>query len=263
MDDGYSGANFQRPDWQRMMALVDEGKIGIVIAKDMSRIGRNYLEVGMYTEITFPQNNVRFIAVNSGVDSANQSNNEFAPFLNIINEFYVKDGSKKVRASLKLKGESGEHLTTIPPYGYVKDAENSEQWIVDDEAAQVVKRIFALCMDGNGPTQIARILKEEQVLTPTVYQDKQKRKVRCALPDNPYGWNDSTVSGILERMEYCGHTVNFKTHRQSYKIKKTIENPPEQWKIFRNTHEAIVDEETFERVKKAGTMTANLGFGTV
>ena len=111
-------------------------------------------------------------------------------------------------------------MTTIPPYGYVKDAENSEQWIVDDEAAQVVKRIFALCMDGNGPTQIARILKEEQVLTPTVYQDKQKRKVRCALPDNPYGWNDSTVSGILERMEYCGHTVNFKTHRQSYKIKR-------------------------------------------
>lgn len=250
VDDGYSGANFQRPDWQRMMALVDEGKIGVVIAKDMSRIGRNYLEVGMYTEITFPQNNVRFIAVNSGVDSANQSDNEFAPFLNIINEFYVKDGSKKVRASLKLKGESGEHLTTIPPYGYVKDAENSEQWIVDDEAAQVVKRIFALCMDGNGPTQIARILKEEQVLTPTVYQDQKGQAVRCALPDNPYGWNSSTVSAILERMEYCGHTVNFKTHRQSYKIKKTIENPPEQWKIFRNTHEAIVDEETFERVQE-------------
>ena len=250
VDDGYSGANFQRADWLRMMALVDEGKIGVVIAKDMSRIGRNYLEVGMYTEITFPQNNVRFIAVNSGVDSANQSDNEFAPFLNIINEFYVKDGSKKVRASLKLKGESGEHLTTIPPYGYVKDAENSEQWIVDDEAAQVVKRIFALCMDGNGPTQIARILKEEQVLTPTVYQDQKGQAVRCALPDNPYGWNSSTVSAILERMEYCGHTVNFKTHRQSYKIKKTIENPPEQWKIFRNTHEAIVDEETFERVQE-------------
>ena len=249
VDDGYSGANFQRPDWQRMMALVDEGKIGIIIAKDMSRIGRNYLEVGMYTEITFPQNNVRFIAVNSGVDSANQSDNEFAPFLNIINEFYVKDGSKKVRASLKLKGESGEHLTTIPPYGYVKDTDNSTQWIVDDEAAQVVKRIFTLCMDGNGPTQIARILKEEKVLTPTVYQDQKGQAVRCALPDNPYGWNGSTVSAILERMEYCGHTVNFKTHRQSYKIKKTIENPPEQWKIFRNTHEAIVDEETFERVQ--------------
>ena len=218
VDDGYTGANFQRPDWQRMMALVEDGKIGTVITKDMSRIGRNYLEVGMYTEITFPQNNVRFIAINSGVDSANQQDNEFVPFVNIINEYYVRDGSKKVRTSLRLKGESGEHLTTIPPYGYVKDPDNSEHWLVDPEAAQVVKRIFSLCMDGNGPTQIARMLKEDHVLTPTVYQDRQKRKVRCALPDNPYNWNGSTVAAILERMEYCGHTVNFKTHRQSYKI---------------------------------------------
>ena len=250
VDDGYSGANFQRPDWQRMMALVDEGKIGIVVAKDMSRIGRNYLEVGMYTEITFPQNHVRFIAVNSGVDSANQQDNEFAPFLNIINEFYVKDGSKKVRASMKLKGESGEYLTTIPPYGYMKDPEDKKKWVVDAEAASVVRRIFSLCVDGNGPTQIARILREKQVPTPTVNQSRMGQAVRCIPPDNPYNWNGSTVSAILERMEYCGHTVNFKTHRQSYKIKKTIENPPEQWKIFRNTHEAIVDEETFERVQE-------------
>ena len=250
VDDGYSGANFQRPDWQRMMALVDEGKIGIVVAKDMSRIGRNYLEVGMYTEITFPQNHVRFIAVNSGVDSANQQDNEFAPFLNIINEFYVKDGSKKVRASMKLKGESGEYLTTIPPYGYMKDPEDKKKWVVDAEAASVVRRIFSLCVDGNGPTQIARILREKQVPTPTVYQSRMGQAVRCIPPDNPYNWNGSTVSAILERMEYCGHTVNFKTHRQSYKIKKTIENPPEQWKIFRNTHKAIVDEETFERVQE-------------
>lgn len=250
VDDGYSGANFQRPDWQRMMALVDEGKIGIVVAKDMSRIGRNYLEVGMYTEITFPQNHVRFIAVNSGVDSANQQDNEFAPFLNIINEFCVKDGSKKVRASMKLKGESGEYLTTIPPYGYMKDPEDKKKWVVDAEAASVVRRIFSLCVDGNGPTQIARILREKQVPTPTVYQSRMGQAVRCIPPDNPYNWNGSTVSAILERMEYCGHTVNFKTHRQSYKIKKTIENPPEQWKIFRNTHEAIVDEETFERVQE-------------
>lgn len=165
VDDGYTGANFQRPDWQRMMALVEEGKIGTIITKDMSRIGRNYLEVGMYTEITFPQNNVRFIAVNSGVDSANQQDNEFVPFVNIINEYYVRDGSKKVRTSLRLKGESGEHLTTIPPYGYGKDPDNSEHWLVDPEAAQVVKRIFSLCMDGNGPTQIARMLKEDHVLT--------------------------------------------------------------------------------------------------
>ncbi len=193
---------------------------------------------------------MRFIAVNSGVDSANQQDNEFVPFVNIINEYYVRDGSKKVRTPLRLKGESGEHLTTIPPYGYVKDPDHSEHWLVDLEAAQVVKRIFSLCMDGNGPTQIARMLKEDHVLMPTVYQDRQKRKVRCALPENPYNWNGSTVAAILERMEYCGHTVNFKTYRQSYKIKKAIENPPEQWKVFRNTHEAIVDEETFQRVQE-------------
>ena len=145
VDDGYTGANFQRPDWQRMMALVEDGKIGTVITKDMSRIGRNYLEVGMYTEITFPQNNVRFIAINSGVDSANQQDNEFVPFVNIINEYYVRDGSKKVRTSLRLKGESGEHLTTIPPYGYVKDPDNSEHWLVDPEAAQ--ERSDADCPD--------------------------------------------------------------------------------------------------------------------
>ncbi len=232
------------------MSLVEDGKVGAIIAKDMSRIGRNYLEVGMYTEITFPQNDVRFIAVNNGVDSANQQDNDFTPFMNIINEYYVKDGSKKVRASLKLKGESGEHLTTIPPYGYIKDLNEPKKWVIDPEAAEVVKHIFALCMDGNGPTQIARILKAEQVLTPTVYQDKQKQKVRCALPDNPYDWSGSSVSGILERIEYCGHTANFKTHRQSYKIKKTIDNPPEQWKIFENTQEAIIDEATFERVQE-------------
>ena len=253
IDDGFSGSTFERPGFQKMIEDVKEGRTDCIIVKDLSRFGRNYLDAGEYIEKIFPFLGVRFIAVNDNYDSLGEkksSDDLIIPFKNLINEFYVKDGSKKVRASLKLKGESGGHLTTIPPYGYVKDAENSEQWIVDDEAAQVVKRIFALCMDGNGPTQIARILKEEQVLTPTVYQDKQKRKVRCALPDNPYGWNDSTVSGILERMEYCGHTVNFKTHRQSYKIKKTIENPPDQWKIFRNTHEAIVDEETFDRVQE-------------
>ncbi|MCD7846412.1 MAG: recombinase family protein [Oscillospiraceae bacterium] len=250
VDDEYSGANFQRPDWQRLISLVEDGKIGTIITKDMSRIGQNYLGIGMYAEVTFPQNNVRFIAVNNSVDSSNQQENDFTPFMNIINEYYVKDGSKKVRASLKLKGESGEHLTTIPPYGYVKDPDNPKKWVVDPEAAEVVKRIFALCMDGYGPTQIARILKAEQVVTPTVYQDRQNQKIRNALPASPYDWNGSSVSGILERIEYCGHTANFRTHRQSYKIKKTIDNPPEQWMIFKNTQEAIIDEETFERVQE-------------
>ena len=250
VDDGYTGTNFQRPGVQEGFELVKQGLVGCWLCKDLSRFGRDYLTVGQYTDIIFPSYDVRFIAVNSGVDSANQQDNEFVPFVNIINEYYVRDGSKKVRTSLRLKGESGEHLTTIPPYGYVKDPDNSEHWLVDPEAAQVVKRIFSLCMDGNGPTPIARMLKEDHVLTPTVYQDRQKRKARCALPENPYNWNGSTVAAILERMEYCGHTVNFKTHRQSYKIKKTIENPPEQWKIFRNTHEAIVDEDTFQWVQE-------------
>ena len=152
-DDGYSGTNFNRPDWQRMIAMVDAGQISTVIVKDMSRIGRNYLEVGMYTDIKFPNSNVRFIAVNNGVDSANQQENDFTPFLNIINEFYVKDTSKKIRAVMKNKGESGEYLRTNPPYGYRKDPENPKKhWVIDDEAAQIVRRIFSLCMEGYGPS---------------------------------------------------------------------------------------------------------------
>lgn len=251
VDDGYTGANFQRPDWQRMMALVEDGKIGTVITKDMSRIGRNYLEVGMYTEITFPQNNVRFIAINSGVDSANQMDNDFTPFLNIINEFYVKDSSKKVKASMKQKGESGEYLTTNPPYGYMKDPENPKtHWIVDDEAAAVVRQIFAWCMEGYGPSQIAKKLKEAKVDCPTVHWAKMGRNAPAKTPDDPCDWAPRTISGILERQEYLGHMVNFRTHRQSYKSKKKIENPQSEWKIFENTHDGIVDEETFYRVQE-------------
>ena len=164
VDDGFSGANFNRPEWQRMIAMVEADQIGVLLAKDMSRIGRNYLEVGFYTEILFPKHNVRFIAINSGVDSANQMDNDFTPFLNIINEFYVKDSSKKVKASMKQKGESGEYLTTNPPYGYMKDPDNPKKhWIIDDEAAAVVRQIFAWCMEGYGPSQIAHKLKDAKV----------------------------------------------------------------------------------------------------
>ena len=170
VDDGYSGANFNRPDWKRMIELVENDKVGVIIAKDMSRIGRNYLEVGLYTEMLFPEHDIRFIAVNSGVDSANQQDNDFTPFLNIINEFYVKDSSKKVKAVMKQKGESGEYLTTNPPYGYMKDPDNPKRhWIVDDEAAAVVRHIFAWCMEGFGPSQIAKKLKEAKVDCPTVH----------------------------------------------------------------------------------------------
>lgn len=251
VDDGFSGANFNRPEWQRMIAMVEADQIGVLLAKDMSRIGRNYLEVGFYTEILFPKHNVRFIAINSGVDSANQMDNDFTPFLNIINEFYVKDSSKKVKASMKQKGESGEYLTTNPPYGYMKDPENPKKhWIIDDEAAAVVRQIFAWCMEGFGPSQIAKKLKEAKADCPTVHWAKMGRNAPAKTPDDPYDWAPRTISGILERQEYLGHMVNFRTHRQSYKSKKKIENPQSEWKIFENTHDAIVDEETFYRVQE-------------
>ena len=233
VDDGYSGANFNRPDWKRMIELVENDKVGVIIAKDMSRIGRNYLEVGLYTEMLFPEHNVRFIAVNSGVDSANQEDNDFTPFLNIINEFYVKDSSKKVKAVMKQKGESGEYLTTNPPYGYMKDPDNPKRhWIVDDEAAAVVRHIFAWCMEGFGPSQIAKKLKEAKVDCPTVHWMKMGRNAPAKTPDNPYDWAPRTITGILEKMEYLGHMVNFKTRKLSYKSKKKLKNPREEWKIF-------------------------------
>ena len=251
VDDGFSGANFNRPEWQRMIAMVEADQIGVLLAKDMSRIGRNYLEVGFYTEILFPKHNVRFIAINSGVDSANQMDNDFMPFLNIINEFYVKDSSKKVKASMKQKGESGEYLTTNPPYGYMKDPDNPKKhWIIDDEAAAIVRQIFVWCMEGFGPSQIAKRLKEAKVDCPTVHWAKMGRNAPAKPPDDPFDWAPRTISGILERQEYLGHMVNFRTHRQSYKSKKKIENPQSEWKIFENTHDAIVDEETFFRVQE-------------
>ena len=220
VDDGYSGANFNRPDWQRMISMVENDQIGVLIAKDMSRIGRNYLEVGIYTEVLFPEHNVRFIAVNSGVDSANQADNDFTPFLNIINEFFVKDSSKKVKASMKQKGESGEYLTTNPPYGYMKDPDNPKRhWVIDDEAAAVVRQIFEWCMEGFGPSQIAKKLKEAKVDCPTVHWMKMGRNAPAKTPDNPYDWAPRTISGILEKQEYLGHMVNFKTRKQSYKSK--------------------------------------------
>ena len=251
VDDGYSGANFQRPDWQRMMELVEADKVGVLLVKDMSRAGRNYLEVGFYTEILLPKHNVRFIAVNSGVDSANQQENDFTPFLNVINEFYVRDSSRKVTASMKQKGESGEYLTTNPPYGYMKDPENPKRhWIVDPEAAAVVRQIFAWCMEGYGPSQIAKKLRAAKIDCPTVHWMKRGRNAPAKAPDDPHQWAPRTVSGILDKQEYLGRMVNFKTHRQSYKNKRKIENPPEQWVVFENTHEAIIDEDTFARVQE-------------
>ena len=251
VDDGYSGTNFDRPDWQRLMTMVEDGKIGIVIVKDMSRLSRDYLKVGYYTEVVLPGADVRFIAINNGVDSANQQDSDFTPFLNIINEWYAKDTSKKIRAVFKAKGESGKPLCTNPPYGYLKDPEAKHRWIVDEDAAQVVREIFRLCIDGYGPTQIAGVLTQRRIENPTAHARRlgSNPPVR-QLSDDPYLWRDTTVTHILSRMEYIGHTVNFKTYRKSYKNKKQMHNDPSQWQIFKDTHEAIVDEAVFEIVQK-------------
>lgn len=249
IDDGVSGTTFNRAGFQSMIADVEAGKVKRVIVKDMSRLGRDYLQVGMYTEIFFPEHDVHFIAVNDGVDS-NQEDNEFTPFRNIINEWYAKDTSKKIRAVKRSKGMAGEHIGSHPPYGYMKNPENKKEWIMDEEAAEVVREIFRLCVGGYGPTQIANILTERKILCPTYYALEKGGKPRTVLPADKYTWNGPVVAKILDRMDYLGHTVNFKTHVKSYKVHKTIYNSPDQWKVFEGTHEAIIDKETFEIVQK-------------
>ena len=249
IDDGVSGTTFNRAGFQSMIADVETGKVKRVIVKDMSRLGRDYLQVGMYTEIFFPEHDVHFIAVNDGVDS-NQEDNEFTPFRNIINEWYAKDTSKKIRAVKRSKGMAGEHIGSHPPYGYMKNPENKKEWLIDEEAAEVVREIFRLCVGGYGPTRIAHILTERKILCPTYYALEKGGKPRTALPADKYTWNGPVVAKILDRMDYLGHTVNFKTHVKSYKVHKTIYNSPDQWKVFEGTHEAIIDKETFEIVQK-------------
>ncbi len=249
IDDGVSGTTFNRAGFQSMIADVEAGKVKRVIVKDMSRLGRDYQQVGMYMEIFFPEHDVHFIAVNDEVDS-NQEDNEFTPFRNIINEWYAKDTSKKIRAVKRSKGMAGEHIGSHPPYGYMKNPENKKEWIIDEEAAEVVREIFRLCVGGYGPTRIAHILTERKILCPTYYALEKGGKPRTALPADKYTWNGPVVAKILDRMDYLGHTVNFKTHVKSYKVHKTIYNSPDQWKVFEGTHEAIIDKETFEIVQK-------------
>lgn len=251
VDDGYSGTNFDRPDWQRLLSQVEEGNIGTVIVKDMSRLGRDYLKVGYYTEVLFPGSDIRFIAINNNVDSANQQDSDFTPFLNIINEWYAKDTSKKIRSVFKSKGQSGKPLCTNPPYGYIKDPENRTHWIVDEKAAKVVKQAFHLCMQGYGPTQIAKEFSKRKIMNPTAHAKANG----VNIPDNrghddDYIWRGSTIVHMLSRQEYLGHTVNFKTYRKSYKQKKQMKNDPSEWMIFKNTHEAIIEESVFEVVQR-------------
>ena len=251
-DDGYSGGNFERPDWKRMVTDIQAGLIGTVIVKDMSRVGRDYLQTGFYTEVLFKQQGVRFIAVSNGVDSTDATSSEFAPFLNIMNEWYLRDCSRKIRASYKVRGNAGKHTTNNVPYGYKKSPDDKNQWIIDEEVAPVVRRIYRLCVEGYGIGDIAKILREDKIETPSYYWGSRgigNWKTRYSV-DRPYDWTMSTVADILARIEYMGHTVNFRTHSSDYKERRIIKNPKEEWKIFENTHEAIIDKETWELVQR-------------
>lgn len=250
VDDGYSGTNFDRPSWNKLDGLIKDGKVKNLVVKDMSRLGRDYLKVGYYTEIVFPDNDIRFIAINNGVDSNNQVENDLTPFINIFNEFYAKDTSKKIRAVFKAKGESGKPLTTNPPYGYLKDKEDKNKWVVDEIAANTVRLIFDLCIKGYGPSQIAKELINRQIPTPTEHLRSMGINTPTSSPEIKGNWNPDSVANILDREEYLGKVINFRSKRKSYKTKKSIPNPKSEWKVFENVHEPIIDEETFDIVQR-------------
>lgn len=252
IDDGYSGVTYDRPGFQKMLDEIEAGHVGTVITKDLSRLGRNSALTGLYINYTFPQNDVRYIAINDHFDSINpnSTDSDIAGIKNWFNEFFAKDTSRKIRAVQKAKGERGERLTVHVPYGYMKNPENPKEWIIDEEAAQVVKKIFTLCMNGRGPSQIADQLEKDKVLTPTAYKNKQGVKTPHTEPENPYRWHESTIVNILERKEYIGATVNFKTYTNSIWDKKQRENPEENRVIFYNTHPAIIEQEVFDKVQE-------------
>ena len=247
VDDGFSGTNFNRPDFMRMMEDVKSGKISTIITKDLSRFGRDYLMTGQYIEMILPDYDVRYIAINDNVDTL-RSENEMMVFKNVFNDWYARDCSKKIKAIFKAKGQSGKPLTSMIPYGYKKSETDKNVWEIDEEAAEVVRRIFQLCIDGYGTTQIARILTEDKVLTPTAYAEMKKSgSITCA---KPYRWSHRTIGALLEKLEYIGHTVNFRTKTKSYKSKKRIINSKTDWQIFENTHEAIISKEDFDLVQE-------------
>ena len=246
VDDGYTGTNFNRPGVQEGFELVKQGLVGCWLVKDLSRFGRDYLTVGQYTDIIFPSYDVRFIAVNEGVDSERGDNEGMPAIRNLFNDWHPRDTRKKVHVSLHPRGTRGKHMGK-PPYGYRCDPEDKEHWILDEEAAPVVKMIFDMSIDGKGPEQIARILEEKQILTAKALYAKQKKK---PLPERPYHWIGQSVVGILERQEYTGCTVNFKTYSKSYKLKKRIPNDPENMFYLPDTQEAIVSQAQFDRVQE-------------
>lgn len=249
VDDGYTGTNFNRPGFQQLIDDIEIGLVSAVMVKDLSRLGRDYVSVGNYTDSYFPEHNIRFIAVNDAIDS-DEGESEIAPFKNILNEMYARDISKKIRSSHRLRGSMGEPLSQ-PPYGYMKSPENKKKWIIDPEAATVVKSIFKMCLDGKGNETIARELQENEVLIPMAYwRSKGLNRGGKKTQTNPYKWCKTTVQKILSQQEYCGDIINFKTYSKSFKNKRRIENSKENWAVFKDVNEPIIDRETFETVQK-------------
>ena len=250
-DDGYSGTNFNRPGFQSMIAEIEAGHIATVIVKDMSRFGRNYLEVGFYTEIQFPSKSVRFIAINNNVDSANPTDNDFTPFLNIMNEWYAKDTSNKIRAVFKSRMQDGKRCSGSIPYGYKRVPGDKQTLHVDEEAAAVVRRIFDMAASGASLAQIGQTLSDEKVLIPSAYEERHHPEAaRNHSYHDPYRWNTTTLTYILDRQEYLGHTVLCKSIRENFKLKKRRAATPEERIIFKNTHEAIIDQETWDKAQR-------------
>jgi site-specific DNA recombinase len=250
-DDGYSGTNFNRPAWNEVMKMIENSEVETLIVKDLSRLGREYLQVGYYTEIYFPQKGIRFIAVNDGVDSLYSETNDFTPMRNYFNELYAKDSSKKVRIVKRAQAERGELLGGKPPYGYKRD-ENVRKGIVpDEEAAGVVKRIFTLCAEGKGPNQIARLLTKEQVLTPSNYYYQKTGASHAGLDTTrPYSWCGSSVTGILDNKTYLGHMAGLRSTTLSYKNKKLIRHPQSEQILVENTHEPLISQELWDIVQE-------------
>lgn len=253
VDDGWSGANFNRPSFQRMINDIEEGKIGTVIVKDMSRFGRDYLNVGLYTEIRFPEAGIHFIAINDGVDSDSASSNDFTPFRNIMNEWYCRDISKKIRSSLRAKVASGKHTNARVPYGYYIKGDH-QNWIVDEEAAETIREIYRLFISGLSIRQIVLRLNQQGIAPPNRHRLKigmvsQKEYDNLLRKDVPEGWRETAITTILDRYEYCGHTVCNRYTKLSYKSKKIIELPESEWIITKNTQEPIIDEETWQTAR--------------
>lgn len=247
-DDGFSGVTFTRPAFMEIMELAEQGLVANLVVKDHSRLGRNRLVVGQLLEEDFIRLDVRYVAIMDNIDTA-KGISDIVPMQDLFNEWHAKNTSDKVRKVMQSKGMSGKPLTTNPPFGYMKSPENNDVWIIDEPAAKIVKKIFDLCISGLGSTQIAKRLKAEKIMTPTEYWNSIGRK--CSKPpERPFNWCADTVSSILDKQEYCGDTVNFRTTSKSFKLKKRFERPQEEWQVFENTHPAIIDRETFALVQE-------------